>query len=78
MADDLGLIFPVAHSVTEADTASIDIWWADHDSHGRHIQPCELIIGRGGTVLGSMYASGPIGRMSVDEVLTFVRSRERR
>ena len=78
MATDLGLTFPVAHSVTESDTAPSGAWWSNHDSHGLHIQPCELIIGRGGTVLGSMYASGPIGRMSVDEVLTFIRSRERR
>ena len=78
MAADLGLSFPVAHSVSESDTLPIGAWWADHDNHGRHIQPCELIIGRGGTVQASMYASGPVGRMSVDEVLTFVRSRERR
>lgn len=78
MAADLGLGFPVAHSVTESDAATVGAWWSTHDSHGQHIQPCEMIIGRGGTVLASMYASGPVGRMSVDEVLTFVRNREHR
>ena len=38
----------------------------------------EFLLGRGGVVLGSMYASGQVGRMGVDEALTFMTNRERR
>lgn len=70
-----GLTFPVAYGLTEADVGALDPWWAD-DQHGHYIQPMELLVLRGGTVFGSMYATGPIGRMAVDEVLVAVRKRE--
>ncbi len=77
LVDALGLTFPVAYGLTESDVAGFDPWWAE-DQHGRYIQPMELLVLRGGTVFGSMYATGPIGRMAVDEVLASVRGRERR
>ena len=42
------------------------------------MQPMELLVLRGGTLFGTMYATGPIGRMAVDEVLNSARGRERR
>ncbi len=78
MAAKEGIAFPVAYGLTEADTAPFDAWWTTDAAHGHYVQPMELLVLRGGTVFGAMYASGPIGRMDVDEVLTSVRGRERR
>ena len=77
MVESLGLTFPVAYGVTDADVAEYSPWFGD-DQHGHYIQPMELIVLRGGTVFGSMYASGPVGRIGVEEVLDAVRSREGR
>ncbi len=77
MVEALGLTYPVAFGVTDEDVAQFDPWFAD-DQHGHYIQPMELLVLRGGTLFGAMYASGPIGRMAVDEVLNSVRGRERR
>jgi len=38
----------------------------------------EFIVLRNGTIFGSMYASGPVGRMGVEEVLNSIKSREHR
>jgi peroxiredoxin len=77
MVAELGLTFPIAYGVTDGDVAAFDPWFGD-DAHGHYIQPMELLVLRGGVVFGAMYASGPVGRMSVDEVLNSVRGRERR
>lgn len=77
MRDELRLTFPVAYNVNETDFEPLGAWWTT-DHHGRYMQPLELLISRGGVVFGSMYASGPVGRMSVEEVLVAIRSREQR
>ena len=77
MRDELALTFPVAYNLDETEHATIGGWWTT-DHHGRYMQPTELLISRGGVIFGSMYASGPVGRMSVDEVLTAIKSREQR
>lgn len=77
MRDELELTFPVAYNLDEAEHAGIGGWWTT-DHHGRYMQPTELLISRGGVIFGSMYASGPVGRMSIDEVLTAIKSREQR
>jgi len=33
-------------------------------------------LGRGGTVLGAMYATGPVGRMGADEAIHYITYRE--
>ena len=48
------------------------------DGRGGYVQPAEFLLGRGGVVLGSMYASGPVGRMAVEEVIHSITSRENR
>ena len=68
--------FPIAYGVTQSDAATLGAWWSD--LRGGFIQPAEFLLGRGGTVLGSLYASGPIGRINVEEALYMIRSRERR
>ena len=77
MAEAAGLTFPIAYGVTDAGLEAFAPWFAD-DQHGHYVQPMELLILRGGIIFGAMYATGPIGRMAVDEVLYSVRGRERR
>ena len=73
---DGNLTFPVAYGVTREESESFGAWW--WEDRGGYIQPSEFLLGRGGVVLGSIYASGPVGRMGVEEVLNSIRSRERR
>lgn len=75
MAKRAGVTFPMAYGVTRADADLLGSWWSD--AHDGHIQPTELLLGRGGTVLGAMYASGPVGRVSPDEAAHFIEGRER-
>ena len=72
-----GLDFPIAYGVTIEEAESFGAWPAS-DHHGEYIQPAEFLLGRGGVVLGSIYASGPVGRMDADEALTFITNRETR
>ena len=71
-----GLSFPVGYGVSKDDIEKFGGWWSE--DRGGFIQPAEFLVGRGGVVLGSMYASGPVGRMRVDEVIRQVTNRERR
>ena len=71
-----GLSFPVAYGATKSDADTIGAWWSD-DRDG-FVQPAEFLLGRGGVVLGSMYASGPVGRMAVEEVIHAIQSRVNR
>ncbi|MDA1189488.1 MAG: redoxin domain-containing protein [Chloroflexi bacterium] len=76
VAESHGITFPIAYGVTGEQIAGLDPWWAD-DHHGYYPQPMEFLILRGGTLFGTLYASGPVGRMHVDEVLTSIRGREK-
>ena len=71
---DKGLTFKMAYGATKADGEALGAWWSeDHDGY---IQPAEFLLGRGGVVLGSMYASGPVGRMGADEAVRMINRRE--
>ncbi|MBI4311785.1 MAG: redoxin domain-containing protein [Chloroflexi bacterium] len=72
-----GLTYAVAYGCTKEDADAIGAWWGQHPPDGEHMQPAEFLLGRGGIVLGAMYASGPVGRMAVDEVVHFIEGRER-
>ena len=72
-----GLTFPVAYGATKNESDAMGSWWTE-DQHGGYIQPSEFLLGRGGTVLGSLYASGPVGRMGADEAVRQIQGRERR
>ncbi len=76
MATKSGVTFPMAYGVSREDADLLGSWWSD--DRGGYIQPTEFLLGRGGTVLGAMYASGPVGRISPDEAVHFIESRERR
>ena len=75
-ASGKGLTFPVAYGATKEDGEKIGAWWSE-DRDG-YIQPSEFLLGRGGVVLGAMYASGPVGRMGADEAIRAITNRERR
>ena len=70
-----GLTFPVAYGTTREESELFGAWW---EGERGFMQPAEFLLGRGGVVLGSMYASGPVGRMGVDEVVRLITTRERR
>ena len=69
-----GVTFNLAYGATKEDGDRIGAWWSE--DHGGHIQPAEFLLGRGGVVLGSMYASGPVGRMGADEAIRLINYRE--
>ncbi len=71
-----GLTFPVGYGATTEECDKIGGWWSD--DHDGYIQPAEFLLGRGGVVLGAMYASGPVGRMGADEAVRAITTRERR
>ena len=73
---DKGLSFTVAYGATKEDGELIGAWWSE--DRGGYIQPAEFLLGRGGVVLGAMYASGPVGRMGVDESVSMITNRENR
>ena len=73
---DKGLTFPVAYGVSKEQSEAFGAWWSE--DRGGYIQPAEFLLGRGGVVLGSMYASGPVGRMGADEAIHQITNRERR
>ena len=73
---DKGLSFPVAYGATKKDGDRIGAWWSD--DRGGYIQPSEFLLGRGGVVLGAMYASGPTGRMAPEEATRAITTRENR
>ena len=72
--DNNKLSFPMAYGATKADGDLIGAWWSE--DRGGYIQPAEFLLGRGGTVLGGMYASGPVGRMGADEAIRLITRRE--
>jgi peroxiredoxin len=76
MATKAGVKFRMAYGVTPKDAETLGSWWSDQ--RDGYIQPTEFLLGRGGTVLGAMYASGPVGRISPDEAVHFIEGRERR
>ena len=70
-----GLTYPVAYGVTREESEEFGAWW---EGQRGYIQPSEFLLGRGGVVLGSMYASGPVGTMVPEEAIRQIESRERR
>ncbi|HJM54409.1 MAG TPA: hypothetical protein QGI07_10385 [Dehalococcoidia bacterium] len=68
MAEENGLTMPIAYGVTDEMVTGFDPWCGD-GHHGYYIQPMEFLLGRGASVYGSMYASGPVGLMRADEAI---------
>ena len=70
-----GLTFLVAYGTTREESEVFGAWW---EGERGFMQPAEFLLGRGGVVLGSMYASGPVGRMGADEAVRLITTRKRR
>ena len=60
--------FPIATGITEDQAKTMGAWWGKHP-RGMIIQPAEFIIKQDGTVVHSMYASGPVGRMNPPDIV---------
>ena len=71
-----GLTFPISYGATKADSDLVGSWWSEE--RGGYIQPTEFLIGRGGVVLGLMYASGRMGRIGANEAIHLITGRENR
>jgi len=67
--------FVLAHSVTRVHANALGAGWSD--DHAGHIEPTEFILTQYGLVLGSMYASGPVGRMDPEEAIQLIQGREK-
>lgn len=76
VVDGAQLTYPIAYGVSKGDAELLAAWWSE--DRGGYIQPSEFLLGRDGVVLGSMYASGPVGRMGADEAVRQVTNQERR
>ena len=76
MAEEEGLTFPIAYGVTEESVGPLAPMWAELKDYGRFVEPMEFLVRRN-TVIGSMYASGPIGRMDVTQLIDFIKLREK-
>ena len=74
VVDNNKLTFNMGYGATKADGDSVGAWWSE--DRGGYIQPSEFLLGRGGTVLDAMYASGPVGRMGADEAIRLITRRE--
>lgn len=74
--------FALAHSITKQHADALGAGWND-DPQGTqtskgHIEPTEFILTQRGIVLGSMYASGAVGRMDPEEAIQLITNRESR
>jgi peroxiredoxin len=77
-SDSRNVSFNLAYGATRGDCDAIGAWWSAPGDVRNYIQSSEFIISKGGIVLGSMYASGPIGRFSPQEATRLIQSREKR
>ncbi|HIC15897.1 MAG TPA: hypothetical protein EYM65_08155 [Dehalococcoidia bacterium] len=77
VVENNNLTFTMAYGATKEHADAVGGWWASDANHGEYNQPIEFILGRGGVVLGSIYASGPVGRMGADEAVRLINFRER-
>lgn len=76
MAQEEGISFPIAYGVTEESIGALHPLWAEEKGYGHCVEPMEFLV-RKGFIIGSMYASGPVGRMDVDQLIHFIKLRER-
>ena len=75
---DSGITFPIGYGCSKRDADTIGAWWGNHPPQGEHIQPTEFLLRQGGLVLGSMYASGSVGRMGAEQAVNSLTNREKR
>ena len=76
MAEEEGITFPIAYGVTEESIGALAPLWGEEKGYGECVEPMEFLVRRN-FVIGSMYASGPVGRMDVAQLIHFIKLRER-
>lgn len=76
MAEEEGIVFPIAYGVTQESIKPLYPLWGEEKGYGKCVEPMEFLVRRN-FVIGAMYASGPIGRMDVDQLVHFIKLRER-
>ena len=76
MAEEEGITFPIAYGVTPESIGALYPLWGEEKGYGHTVEPMEFLVRRG-FVIGSMYASGPVGRMDVTQLIHFIKLRER-
>ena len=76
MAEQEGITFPLAYGVTPESIGPLYPLWGEEKGLGKFVEPMEFLV-RGNFVIGAMYASGPIGRMDVDQLVHFIKLREK-
>ena len=76
MAEEEGITFPLAYGVTQDSIGPLHPLWGEEKGYGKCVEPMEFLV-RHNFVIGSMYASGPIGRMDADQLIHFIKLREK-
>ena len=76
MAKEEGITFPIAYGVTPESVGALAPLWGEEKGYGLTVEPMEFLVRRG-FVIGSMYASGPVGRMDVTQLIHFIKLREK-
>lgn len=76
MAREDGIAFPIAYGVTPDSIGALHPLWGEEKGYGKCVEPMEFLV-RKGFVINSMYASGPVGRMDVNQLIHFIKLRER-
>src|SRR5581483_1033621 len=69
---------PMAYGVTDEQVAPFQPLFVDDPERGHYFEPMEFLTTQDGTIFGSIYTSGAVGRMGVDEVLDSLKRREAR
>jgi peroxiredoxin len=77
MAEENGFTFPLGSEVADEQLSGYFPEFCD-DHRGHYFQPMEFLVSADGTIVGSLYASGGVGRMEVGSVIDLIRGRDRR
>lgn len=62
--------FPVAYGVDRGTADTVGAWW---EGTRNFCQPAEFVIGADGKVVSSTYSSGPIGRVSAEDLVKLLQ-----
>ena len=64
-----GVSFPIAQGASREQGETVGAFWEDDR---KFIQPAEFILAKDGTVRGSSYSAGPLGRLDAADAIKLV------
>ena len=64
-----GVSFPISQGVSREQGEAVGAFWEDDR---KFIQPAEFILAKDGTVRGSSYSAGPLGRLDAADAIKLV------